>query len=413
MVMHIPYNALELARKESSSSSISIVKSEPKPVTDICAVVSGPEVVRFDRIMELFHMCKHQAAESFIRDNPHLEMSWNEMATIYFLRITYSDSMKTIRSYARFLCKYSEYLSVVNIHRFDMVTPEDITNYREALRSTQYKPGRFYRPNTINSYMAILKSFYDFLFHTRELSTELRDNPTWVIKRRIQAEAKKSHKTAKGQVSGHTTKSLTKSQVEQLFSIIRKEEKPTSERNHVLLQVLYKTAIRSIEAMRLTWEELYTIEDPRKWYIHVYGKGAKDRQIYVPYPVVEMLMVMRERIYSVPPFVEAPGLEGVPVFSQQYDKYTPLAYDTIYGIVRNCGELAELEFNRNQKRHAFEGKPNISPHWLRHTFATHAREAGFTDKQIQLVLGHENTATSAKYGMIDERIDPIGAKMFG
>lgn len=85
------------------------------------------------------------------------------------------------------------------------------------------------------------------------------------------------------------------------------------------------------------------------------------------------------------------------------DTYSPLKYDLMYAMVRKWGGLENLKLGLKQT--------NISPHWLRHSFATHALEQGFVIAEIQYVLGHEKEVTTAIPAKSDHRKNPVG-KMY-
>jgi len=414
-MMMLPHDALEKVKNKPSS-----IKSRKTPKTktgdkqDSIVVATSEGVVEFHRIMTLFEMCGDQAPESFARNHPELNMTWNEGAALYFLRITYAGSIDTIRSYARFICKYSEYLAGKGIAQFGWVQPEDITNYRADLQKPKKKrdnEGNVIRDRynkvikvtlkagTINNYMAILKSFYSFLYDM----DQIKRDPSKILKRRLQVTAKQARKTAKGKLTGHMTKVLTVDQVKELLDNVGKEQGKSSVRNALLIEFLYKTGCRSKEAAQLTWKNLYNLGDPHEWYIYLMGKGAKEREVYVPFPLVEKLMKLRRELYNVPGFIEAKGLADYPIFSKINDRFEALGYNSIYTIVRKWGERANLKLGL--------GQTNISPHWLRHTFATHALEAGYTLEEIQYVLGHESSSTTKIYAKSEHRKNPIG-KMF-
>lgn len=347
-------------------------------------------VIEFNKMMHLFELCGEQAPEFFVRNHPQLSLSWNEGAALYFLRITYLDSMQTIRSYTRVLCKFSEYLVSCGVSRFNCASPELISNYRLTLQRRNLKA------RSINTYLAVLKSFYGFMYDMEVVDR----NPAKVLKRRISSDAKVIRKKVKGELTGHMVKVLTEQQIEDLLNQVRKK---TNSRNALLIEFLYKTGARASEVVKLTWGDLYSLGSLREWYVFLEGKGARSREVYVPYPVVKRLMDFRQQLYGVPTFVDAAGLENVPIFSKLYDKYRPIQYDSIYSIIRKWGESANLKLGLGQK--------NISPHWLRHTFATHARARGVGIAQIQYVLGHEREATTAIYAKNDHRKNPVG-KMF-
>ena len=118
-------------------------------------------------------------------------------------------------------------------------------------------------------------------------------------------------------------------------------------------------------------------------------------------------MAIRLDLYKVPSMENAPGLDDVPVFTKIFDKYAPLKYRTVHEFVQKWGEDAALQLGVDRS-HKDKRKKTLAPHWMRHTFATHARAAGYSEKQLQYTLGHENPATTGKYGTAEYKDHPIG-----
>jgi integrase/recombinase XerD len=143
-------------------------------------------------------------------------------------------------------------------------------------------------------------------------------------------------------------------------------------KHRVILTVCYATGLRISEAVRLTPAAI----DSKRMVIQVeQGKGRKDRYVMLPPKLLAMLRVYWRKTH--------PGAWLFP--GDRPDKpISPLTIDHICRQVRQrCGI----------------GKP-VSPHSLRHAFAVHLLEAGTDLRTIQLLLGHRNLSTTARYLMI-------------
>ena len=143
-------------------------------------------------------------------------------------------------------------------------------------------------------------------------------------------------------------------------------------KHRVILTVCYATGLRISEAVRLRPGAI----DSKRMVIRVeQGKGRKDRYVMLPPKLLDMLRDYWKRAH--PREWLFPGrLPGQPV--------SPLTIDLTCRQVREqCGI----------------GKP-VSPHSLRHAFAVHLLEAGTDLRTIQLLLGHRNLSTTARYLMI-------------
>jgi integrase/recombinase XerD len=143
-------------------------------------------------------------------------------------------------------------------------------------------------------------------------------------------------------------------------------------KHRVILTVCYATGLRIAEAVRLTPAAI----DSQRMVIRVeQGKGRKDRYVMLPPKLLDMLRDYWKR--TRPEQWLFPGDRlGQPI--------CPLTINHTCRQVRvRCGI----------------GKP-VTPHSLRHAFAVHLLEAGTDLRTIQLLLGHRNLSTTAKYLLI-------------
>jgi len=145
----------------------------------------------------------------------------------------------------------------------------------------------------------------------------------------------------------------------------------TSPRNRMLLRLLYASGVRVSEICSLTWRDV----QPRAegaGQISIFGKGGKERTILLPAAVYSDLVRLRQG---------APA-EGAVFRSRKGGG----ALDTsqVLRIVQAAAKRAGLE-------------AHVSPHWLRHSHATHALERGAPIHLVAATLGHASVATTGKY----------------
>jgi integrase/recombinase XerD len=143
-------------------------------------------------------------------------------------------------------------------------------------------------------------------------------------------------------------------------------------KQRMVLTVCYATGLRISEAVRLTPAAI----DSKRMVIRVeQGKGRKDRYVMLPPKLLDMLRDYWQR--TRPGKWLFPGRwPGRPI--------SPLSINyTCREVSQRCGI----------------GKP-VGPHSLRHAFAVHLLEAGTNLRTIQLLLGHRNLSTTARYLMI-------------
>lgn len=140
-------------------------------------------------------------------------------------------------------------------------------------------------------------------------------------------------------------------------------------RNRLILRLLYGAGVRVSELCALTWADVQPRDDAAQ--LNVYGKGEKLRHVLIPPALARDLLAVR-------------GGAGAdtPVFrSRKGGRLDPSA---VYRIVRAAADRAGID-------------GNVSPHWLRHSHATHAIERGAPVHLVAATLGHANIATTGRY----------------
>lgn len=145
-------------------------------------------------------------------------------------------------------------------------------------------------------------------------------------------------------------------------------------RDRAIIELLYSCGLRVSEATSLRLTDLFFGEG----YIRVIGKGDKQR-------LVPISPLARERIQMYLDLRESSGNEET-LFLNNRGK--PLTRVMIFTLLKNAAQTAGV-----QKK--------VSPHTLRHSFATHLLEGGASIRQVQEMLGHENIVTTEIYTHLD------------
>jgi site-specific recombinase XerD len=146
-------------------------------------------------------------------------------------------------------------------------------------------------------------------------------------------------------------------------------EAPAKPRDRAALTVLYGSGLRVAEVIQLKPRDI----DAHRNVLWVrQGKGRKDRQTLLPGKLLELLRAYWR--------AERPGDWMFPT----RDGTRPIGPKTIYDAGRSAARAADIQ------------KP-VHPHSLRHAFATHLLEAGTNLRTIQILLGHANLETTARY----------------
>ncbi len=161
---------------------------------------------------------------------------------------------------------------------------------------------------------------------------------------------------------------LTKSEIKSLLKAAK------TEKSQLLIKLLYSSGLRLSEALNLKVEHL-ELDSNMGWVRS--GKGGKDRMFILSERLSSELRryVLRHKM-SEYIFV---GKNGAPMGARNAQK-----------IVKRASKLAKI----NKK---------VSPHTLRHSFATHLLEAGVGIRQIQELLGHANLQTTQIYTKVSTK----------
>jgi integrase/recombinase XerD len=163
---------------------------------------------------------------------------------------------------------------------------------------------------------------------------------------------------------------LSREELRRLFDVVGHDLK-----HKALLMTLYAAGLRVSEALSLKPAD---IDSPRML-IHVRcGKGNKDRMVKLS---PQLLAVLRDYWKARRPKVW--------LFPQHHDPDRPMDSGTAQRIVQRAARRAGIT-------------RRVSPHTLRHSYATHLLEAGTDLRTIQLLLGHTNLKTTSIYTHVSQ-----------
>lgn len=205
-----------------------------------------------------------------------------------------------------------------------------------------------------------IRSFFRFL----KLENHIAEDPTLLLEAPRQGL--------------HLPEVLTVEEIDAMVAAIP-QDKAESERNRAIIETLYGCGLRVSELVNL---ELYRYH-PDDEYLAVTGKGNKER--LVPLSPVCIEWIDRYLAGSRLDVTPQPGNENFIFLSR---RGTRLTRQMIFFIIRQLADLAGIT-------------KTISPHTLRHSFATHLLEGGANLRAIQQMLGHESIATTEIYIHLD------------
>ncbi len=169
------------------------------------------------------------------------------------------------------------------------------------------------------------------------------------------------------------SKVLSREQIERMILLEK------NKRNNLILKILYYTGLRVDELTQLKTNSFHKSND--QMIMIVIGKGRKVRSVHIPdHLKVDILDYVFDLSSEDVLFTNDRRVDfGIQDFTR-----SRLNHSQIYRIVKTAAKNAGLNVNP-------------SPHWLRHTSATHAIEAGAPVHVVQRSLGHESIATTGRY----------------
>lgn len=257
-------------------------------------------------------------------------------------------SKNTVAAYQRDLLAFSAWLAESDIELI-AATRNDILRYQ----SVRIREGRKVRSEA--RLLSSLRRFYRYL--CRE---ELRDSdPT------VQIESPRLGRSLPS--------SLTEDEVEMLLAQ-PKVNVALGLRDRAMLEVLYATGLRVTELVSLTNEQL----NMRQGLIRCVGKGNKER--LVPLGEVALDYLQRYLIESRPFILK--GAMSDDLFPTLRGK--AMTRQAFWYLIKRYATLASID-------------KDLSPHTLRHAFATHLINHGADLRVVQLLLGHSDLSTTQIY----------------
>jgi len=285
-------------------------------------------------------------------------MNWSEYIKSYqsYLRIERGLSKNTIDNYSFDIERLCFFLESNNI----LVSPIKISE--ETIQQFVYSISKEVNPRSQARIISGLKSFFSYLI----FEDYRQDNPMELI------ETPKTGRKLPDTLS-----------VQEIDSLISSIDLTTNEgeRNRAILETLYGCGLRVSELVSLKISDLFFEEG----FIKITGKGNKQR--FVPIGNLTQKYIQIYRDYKRTDLKIKKGHEDTLFLNRRGGQLTRAM---IFTIIKELATKIEL-------------KKSISPHTLRHSFATHLLENGADLRSIQLMLGHESITTTEIYVHLDRK----------
>ena len=273
-------------------------------------------------------------------------------AYVRYLKLQRNMSGNTLDAYQRDLRKLLDYLEREQKDIRD-VTLHDLEHFSAGLHDIGIHP---------RSQCRILRGIRSF-FRFDQLDGYRDDDPTELLE--------------SPQIGDHLPEVLTTEEVDRLEASIDLS-KWEGHRNRAIIEVLFSCGLRVSELVNLKLSDLYIDEE----YVRVMGKGSKERLVPISRKAIDEL---KNWFYDRNLMKIKPGEEDF-VFLNRRGAH--LTRTMILIMIKSQAKDAGIQ-------------KTISPHTLRHSFATALLEGGADLRFIQALLGHEDIGTTEIYTHID------------
>ena len=258
-------------------------------------------------------------------------------------------ALNTVISYRHDLAQFISFLEGTGVKDLNSVNREHLSQYLASL----HEKGLATRSR--NRHLAAIRSFYKYLLREKIADS----NPA------AQMES--------SQIKKKLPQVLSPDEVEKLL------EQPDvstalGQRDRAMLELLYATGLRVTELVRMTMEQL----NLEVGYVLTLGKGHKERII----PITENAMDALEDYIEHGREMLLKGRDSNYLFVNRSGK--PITRQGFWKILQRYAQKAGIN-------------KHISPHTLRHSFATHLLEHGADLRSVQMMLGHSDISTTQIY----------------
>jgi len=273
-----------------------------------------------------------------------------------YLMVEKGFSKNTEEAYRNDLCQLEAFISEEASKRGESPSWEHFDR-QEMLSYMLFLKEKRYASTTLARKIAAAKSFFKFLTEEHKI----QQNPTENI--------------ASLKVGRSLPKPISVSQARRLLEEPTKYNSPEAKRDKAMLELLYASGMRVSELVALNLGDV----DISGGYVRCFGKGHKERMIPI-YP--RAAQCIDEYLTQARPCIIQNGSDEKAMFlNVRGDRLTRQG---LWQILKGYAKDANIE-------------TEVTPHTLRHSFATHMLNGGADLRMVQELLGHANISTTQVY----------------
>jgi len=267
-------------------------------------------------------------------------------------------SDNTVQAYRRDLLRYQEYLGSRGIGSLAEVTRVDVEEFRRHLDHIGLAPA------SVTRCVVAVRNLHRFAVGSGQVQADVTAG------------------MSPGTRSRRLPKALSMDQVEALLAA-PDTSTPEGLRDAALLELLYGTGARVSEICALDVDDIRPVLDDPDLGLRLIGKGDKER--IVPLGSYAAKAVDAWLIRGRPAWAEISNGEHALLLNTRGRR---LSRQSAWAVIRRAGEAAGLDVE------------HLSPHSLRHSYATHLLDGGADVRVVQELLGHSSVTTTQIYTLV-------------
>jgi integrase/recombinase XerD len=268
-------------------------------------------------------------------------------------------AMNTLSSYRRDLLRYGDFLAGLGIGQLREVDAVTVAAFLAALRAGDPEHQPLSAGSAARALIAV-RGLHKFLYADGQVASDV------------------AHAVKPPTPPRRLPKAISVEDVERLLEAAGFDQTPLAVRDRALLELLYGTGARISEAVGLAVDDL-SLESKT---VLLNGKGGKQRLVPVGSYAVRALDAYLVRVR---PELARLGRGTPSVFLNS--RGGPLSRQSAWAVLRAAADKAGLHID-------------VSPHTLRHSFATHLMEGGADVRVVQELLGHASVTTTQIYTLV-------------
>ncbi|GAA4471952.1 site-specific tyrosine recombinase XerD [Enteractinococcus fodinae] len=295
-------------------------------------------------------------------DNLDIPQALQDEVAAYLNHLTVERGLaeNTLAAYRRDLNRYLRYLTQERVTDVKQITGHHVSGFLQALSSGSHHMGRL-APSSINRILVAARGWHRFMHleHTTEINPAADVRPP--------------------NTGQYLPDALS---IDEVTRILDTPPPDTAQglRDRALMELLYATGARVTEAIQLDVDDIVQLDDPQDTtVVRLFGKGSKERIVPLGSYAVDAVnaYLVRGR-----PHHAAAGRGSPALFLNRFGNR--ISRQTGWNVIKHAAEVADI-------------RAEISPHTLRHSFATHLLQGGADVRVVQELLGHASVTTTQIY----------------